>query len=142
MPSLYGVGCACVFVGAWSYLVTSSAPTFSFYRDSPDFKLNGCYLLTTKPYCLTLKINSYGRDIEINLLPTEANITSRESSIKGVEYHLLVLQDSICLFTNSCWCYNILNRFIPRRHKCSNGVTYRFVPYICRLYKFATATIY
>ena len=23
-----GVGCACVFVGAWSYLVTTGAPTF------------------------------------------------------------------------------------------------------------------
>lgn len=35
--TLYSVGCACVFVGAWSYLVTASRPRF-FY-----FKLNGCY---------------------------------------------------------------------------------------------------
>ena len=52
MPMPYGVGCACVFVGAWSYLVTTSAPTF-LLLGLLLFELNGCHLLTTKPYCLT-----------------------------------------------------------------------------------------
>ena len=43
----YGVGCAYVFVGAWSYFVTSSAPTF-FVLDIRPHGLNGCFLTATK----------------------------------------------------------------------------------------------
>lgn len=38
MPTHFCVGCAYVFVGAWSYLVTISAPTFLFLW------LDGCHL--------------------------------------------------------------------------------------------------
>ena len=37
-------GCAYVRMGTWSSLLPIGTTHVSFYRYSPDFKLNGCYL--------------------------------------------------------------------------------------------------
>ena len=42
MLTPYGVGCAFVRVGTWSSLLPIGTTHVSFYRYSPDFKLNGC----------------------------------------------------------------------------------------------------
>lgn len=46
-------------------LLQQAHPRF-FFLGLILFKLNGCYLTATNAYCLTFKINSYGRDMEIN----------------------------------------------------------------------------
>ena len=65
MPSLYSVGCAYVFVGAWSYLVAVSPVHASL------FELNGCHLTATSAnstiICLTKNSKYYEKDFRIDV---------------------------------------------------------------------------